>query len=120
MAKGVGNPGHLIAGGSLVLAGERTCPVPSLQDVAPSLFLPSFHQVTGLECPPRAIQVMVEFMIKSRCWVSDCDKVTLWELRSPGSPHQPHTFPLGKAPTSGCDRSDASRDLGGGNFFIGP
>lgn len=40
-------PGHLIAGGSLVLAGERTCPVPSWQDVALCLLLPSFHDVTS-------------------------------------------------------------------------
>lgn len=72
-AKGVekpraGNPGHLIAGDSLVPAGERTCPVPSLQDMALCLLLPSFHQGTGLECPPHAIQVMmVEFMVQCRC-----------------------------------------------------
>lgn len=59
-------------------------------------------------------------MVKSRCWVSDYDKVTLCELRSPASPYQPHIFPLGKANTSGCDRRDASRDLGGGSFFIEP
>lgn len=113
-------PGHLIAGDSLVPAGKRACCLPSSllagHGSLPALALISSSHRAGV---PTSCYTSYT-IIKSRWWFSDYDKVTLWELRSPSSLHQPHTFHLGKAPTSGCDRSDASRGLRGARFFIGP